>query len=478
MRKTLLLACAAFALGIAVGWVLFRGGIDKGAAGQAHGTGPPRPIAPRSAETPAAPGTAPAGPAAEGAGTPEVREALAPSSHAGPIAWERNRLRAAVRAALLDGFRKRADRPLPEAIVEASTDRLLAELERSLGTLPDRAGAGEGHRLAARELLRDRAGTVAEPVDILLQLRGHGRGGVGMIPIREGGTLDPRILAAVPLDVETPVGVGSAESMTAFARGGVLPQGTALVVERVDLVVTPGVAPHRRPGGADLSLGGNALFERGDATSPMRVAWKGAVLLRAGQEEGTFLRVEDGAAEARLRGRLIPEGEATTFRQEVLALVEEECSGFLAGGRILLQVISDGGGGNPREVRLDGTPNIYLREMAAENLERRASGPREFRGDLGYAEGAGPIPPSRRLVVFGGEVRGRFLGRARRGGVVEVQIGGNVVFRETQDPERVTPEFTGTWSGEFTVFPGSETRTFVRTDTGAFAEVVLRTELR
>jgi len=403
----------------------------------------------------------------DGASTGQV-----PSGQEAGLSWDRPRLRAEVERAFRNEFRLKVGRDPTAEEISAKVDGTLRDMEQTLPSLSSRRGQDAGAWVAGRELLRAKAGTLSDAGDVVLQVRGQRGGHADLLGVLQDDHVATETLASAPLDMETKVRQG--ERTAVYVHGGVLPLGKALLVQRVELVVMPGVLSSSEEGAVDLEVGGDTLFERRNCPQPFKVVWTGSRFLYPGQEERTRLEMMRGAASVRIEGTLMDESAISTTTTQGLTVVPEECSGFMRAGRIVLQVLAAHGGGNPQGLALDGATNSYLRTLVPDDLTLRVPDMGSLRDSLGHMEGGGLIPPGRHLVVKRVDISARVLPGKGTHGEVVVRVGGRVVF-QTKDTGGDT--VFSSWTEGATINSGDEREVSIQASYYSFVEAVLTTEI-
>ncbi|MFQ5845170.1 MAG: hypothetical protein ACE5JG_09310, partial [Planctomycetota bacterium] len=321
----------AFASGLLAGWALFArpGDAPRRAGRERRGARAtrrpaeamvPAPEAGARTETPAAD----VGPAADGK--------LVVTD---PVAVER-----ALRRRIVEIYRERNGEEIPQDMLDAA----IGEAVRGVQRAPENYAAHRARWIRSRELTRRAVGEISSPGDLLLQGRTPGRINVSLLSGARGVQATSK-LSSQPLDIETRV--VAEEASAAFVRGGILPPGKALVVERVDISAVLGLAGRRRRAGElEVRLPGDRDLRWERLHQAFRLTLTGRRAVYAGQEASLHLRLQNGAAQVRVRGTLLDVAEARKVAPARFVL--EGYDGFLTGEPVLLQVLADHGGGNPR----------------------------------------------------------------------------------------------------------------------------------
>ena len=327
-------------------------------------------------------------------------------------------------------------------------DVALREGDRLFGGAPSTIG----RRWSDRERLKDEHGEIGEPVDLLLQVRAYGSNGEVSLVGESNGPAKASPSPIVLDEVEGPPAV--------YVRGGVIPAKKVLVVEQVELQATLG---HKgTEGRVRIEVGETLAMRSGSAR--LRGTFRGSATIVPFGEPRAKLVVSHGAAEVRVRGRLVPE-DATVVRAPLR--LDGSSEGFLEGGEVRLQAIASSS--QRVGVHLGGAPtrNRPPVEIATRDLwGREPPDPRGVAGAV-FSERAGLIPPGTVFEVERIVWRTRFTGPNGR---FELSARGTPNVRVLANQE--TPR-EGEWRGRVKVQPGDEEAITVQVQNGATGEAVV-----
>jgi hypothetical protein len=438
--RTLAAIAVGLAVGFAAGWLVFSAAGERTDTAADGAWSRPDGTVGREERADAASGSQAAPAAATSAGAPR-REAPPTTLTGVPI----DQLTARDRAWIRDGV-ERAYRQYSSG-QQIPAEELDWAVEAAGGSIRG-APAAYANQAWRREQFRAVEGTLGEPPVVLFQLRTSQRLEVslGLDPTDRWTASFRRKepLATTPLD----------RGEKAFRLvGGVIPGGRTFVVESIAVDATWGSAAATH-GERFLEINADPWTEIRLPGVGRRVSagYEGRVLLDAGNERYLVVEASGCVAEVRVSGRLLPTAEARALAKAPFLLARSDGEGFLTGDPVLLQVVADHGGGNPRTLHLDGSDNGRFHEMADRALWDDREDLKTLSRSRGYAERAGAIPPGKSFEVERVTWRARLL-EGDSHSDVEITIAGKKVVDVSgkQDPNP-----RGTWTGSVVLAAGKE----------------------
>jgi hypothetical protein len=331
-------------------------------------------------------------------------------------------------------FEKHGGKRFPDDVTPA----ILKEAEGYLARVPGwTAGT-----LVGWARIREKAGVMGDPPDLLIQARGTLHITLNGPPTtyksrkcREEGPLD----VAVPWRPD--------ESPAIYRRGGAVPFGKFLLVERVEL--SGNIGP-KLGSGLKVVLDGREVFDT-DGEQPIGGAIHGPVVVDC-QSPILGIWLVGGAVEARVAGRILSAAEAKKVQAGRPRWAPQGSDGYLKTGRVLLQVCADHGGGNDRTVRLDGS-TYRVETVRRQSIWNDQVDVEMSRGSIAHVEGIGLVPPGKVFRITRIDYRARLSARKGSHSKLVIEVKGRKVV-EIDATKNSAP--SGSWFGPVDIRSGDE----------------------
>lgn len=421
MARGVLLLIVGLGAGLAAGWALFGA---KGATDRAQGR------TSRDAAVGESSGSAPKGVAAGDVGGGDAT--------AGDPARPGSAIRAPVSSASEEAIVRRLVREAYDERVKGEKapeqdllDATVRDILRRSAEYRDSYVRSAGGGLEFRERTRAEQGEIrASPLLLQLSVAFHGR-----------ARLAERASTAQPFRTDGPPAQGA--NFT-YATPGIVPPGSMFLIERA---VVRGVAGPRGRFTADLPESDRLEWKAPEGGGTIERELTGLVHLRHGYERTVGLSGHTISASLELHGRLVAEaeGEATPTRPLVMG------HGWLTGEPVLIQVLADHGGGNPRTVSLDGKID-RIDSLEPESIWADEPRLRERQSSLAHYRGCGRIPAGKAFLVTRVEYRARLDAQEPKLSRLTIRIGGEEVAADATHGAVVA----GAWTGDVVIRAGRE----------------------
>jgi len=412
MRGVLLLVVGLGA-GLAAGWTLFAAGPPPDRAGR-------NAVAREAPERPVVSSAEPAGAARSG-----EEAAQRPAARPGPSAETEEQV---VRRLMAEAYAERVkgERAPEGDLFEAG----VREVMRRTAEYRESGARNLGIALEWRERTRVEVGEIRGS-PLLLQMRVTGGASLRLDQRGKSGPL--RIDGPPPSDAKD-----------THVTGGLVPPGQVFLIERV--VLRAWFAPHGR---LSVALPGTRDLHWKAGPSAIEREMKGLARLRHGEEGRVGMNGGSVAAALEIHGRLVPEAEGEAAETRPLIMGD----GWLTGEPVLMQVLADHGGGNPRTLRLDGELNSYLDSLGEGDLWSETVNWRNLKGSWAYYRGCGRVPAGKAYRITRVDYRARLNPEGSSNSHITVRIGGKDEIKADASQGATA---SGSWTGDVLVFPGGE----------------------
>lgn len=315
--------------------------------------------------------------------------------------------------------------------------------------------AAQNYAISLRRYLEERTafGTLGDPPTLLVQARG-----TGYVRLDDG--YREGHWSRAPLDMTS--SAESARHLDVYVRTGVVPLDRVLVLEEVKVRAWLGTAAHG-PGGlpgkgaVGLRVGGYDISTlTGQDGEEVVGSLRGLVLVRPPRESIPIqLNLNSARVELSAVGRFVSLQEGWAPQPEYpFRWVPEGEDGVLGDDPVVLQVLADHGGGNPRKVMLNGS-TYRIERVARSDLWDDQLDLARNRASVGYVRGGGTVPRGHAFRVTRIDWRARLDPGGTRNSNFTVRYQGRDLV-EVRAPDGIRP--SGTWTGEVDVEPGQEGR--------------------
>ncbi len=319
--------------------------------------------------------------------------------------------------------------------------------------------AAQNYAISLRKYLEEREalGTLDDPPTLLVQARG-----TGYVALDDGdAAYRASHWSRTPLDLSS--GPESARHLDVYLRAGVVPLEQVLVLEEVKVRAWLGTAaqgPGGLPGRGSVGLrveGYEVSTLTGQDGEEVVGSLRGFVLVRPPRQRIPIqLNLNAARVELSAVGRYVSLEEGWAPQQETYPFlwVPEGEDGVLGDEPVLLQVLADHGGGNPRKVMLNGA-TYRIERVARSDLWDDQLDLARNRASVGRVRGGGAVPRGHVFRVTRIDWRARLDPGGTRNSNFTVRYQGRVLV-EVRAPDGINP--SGTWTGEVDVEPGQEGR--------------------
>ncbi len=345
--------------------------------------------------------------------------------------------------------RVKGERAPQEDLFEAGVREVMRRTAEYRESYARNLGAG----LEYREQTRAKIGEI-KGSPLLLQMCVAGGGRVRLTEQGNSG----------PLRIDGPPGPGAKET---HVTCGMVQPGRMFLIERVVVRAYLGSRVALRVALPETESLTWDPAERG--TNTVDTELKGLVRLRHGYENRVEMYGHGVAAALEIHGRLVPEAEGEAAQPTPLAMG----GGWLTGEPVLMQVLADHGGGNPRTVHLDG--KLYrIDSLEPESIWTDSPRLRERRSSVAHYRGCGRVPPGKAFRITRVEYRAQLDTKEPSLSSLIVSVGGEE--RVKTDASQGTP-VAGAWTGDVLIFPGKERDVSVTCSYYGLAEILVYGEL-
>jgi len=234
-----------------------------------------------------------------------------------------------------------------------------------------------------------------------------------------------------------------------FATTGVVPPGRVFVIERVSVraFLSRGSVEVRLPGTNELEW---------RKVPELEMELRGRALLRHGAEGRVRLAARRAAAQVELHGRLVAAAAAERLETAPLVMANAHgIPGWLTGEPVVLQVLADHGGGNPRTVRLDGS--IYrIDSLQPESIWTEQPQLRDRKDSYAHYRGAGRVPEGKVFRITQITYRAILDPKRSSHSDLVLKIGDEKVEVAASELPGETNRVEGAWRGEVLIRRGDE----------------------
>jgi hypothetical protein len=430
-----LLLLLGLGTGLGAGWALFATGPVTGRASRASAADE-RPDGSRTgAPGAAAPGDAPSpGVAATGPRVDAPRQ---------PGVSEEEIIRQLVKEAYAEQVR--GEKSPDHELFEAAVRQVMRETARNRHSW----ARNQGQTLVYREQVRGKVGDIAGS-PLLLQMR-VAQG--ASLQLTQQGNSGPLTISGPP----------PGDAKETHVTAGMVPPGSTFLVERV--AIHAWIGPRGR---LQLDLPESESLEWEAAAREIDLELKGLVRLRHGDENRVRIVGSDVAVSVEIHGRLVPEAQGESGVPWPLVMGDG-----LTGGPVLMQVLADHGGGNPRTVHLDGKMQ-RIGSLERESIWTEPARLKELKASSAHYRGCGRVPPGMAFRITRVTYRAQLDPEGSPTSSMVVRIGGKDEIKANASKG---PTAAGSWSGDILVLPGDEREVSLTVAYFVLAEVVLYGEL-
>jgi len=333
-----------------------------------------------------------------------------------------------------------------------------------------------GARDSLRAQDRREIGTLDDPEEIRLQIRTGAQGGNrSRLALSRLTYRLPDRPAAGPLEFRALPNIR--DDATWFWKGGYLPDGKALVVDVVDVLVQAKGDSNGR-GEAVVVVGSQRVLSLHRTAGPYRIWFEGRAVIRPGEEDKLFVEVANSSAvDMRVIGHLIPLVEADKvqprpFRarrapegiKRVGRGVVAPLRWLLQRPQVVLQIRGGANGGNRRWIDMIGGSYRLDATGAAPLALDKPVGMRD--AGVAFCDG-GRVPEGKIFVVTRIEYRASAKGDSNGSGEVFLKVGDTTIFRERDKAEPIQ----GVWTGDIELIRGEERQVRLQIGNSSFADV-------
>ena len=307
---------------------------------------------------------------------------------------------------------------------------------------------------------------------VFLQARtGHGGGNLVRVHM-DGSTRRLHEASDFPIDLWAPV--DTHDRALWFYEGGSVPEGHSFRVTRATWSGRVPKEAHEH-GEFRVVVGGRTLVRVENSDEQINGEWSGEIDICPGEEQDTYLGVAYfSCGEVVLEGAIVEASCGEGFGAEnkgffgsttLVPMKVEKIGEPLLTPRVLLQLRSGAGGGNPNRIDILGLTSVYVDEVSESSLDF-STPPKSSDPSIAYFEG-GHLRDGSAFVVTQVEWSGTSAGDNNGHGQLRVVVASEVLV----DERTSSKAHYGLWTGRLRIGPGEESRTYVEIANTSSAEV-------